>query len=183
MQNYQQHLSQESLDALSTLLDSKIQSVISHFCDIDAGSSILTVTSLSIPIGKAKFIIIDNDWADTPKNYINYYFLSIRIAANPSNIHYEPEPAPGGANYKADHLSLHLGAQAQVKRIDVLSASEVGPEESVDYDAGLLITREDGLRLAIVRQESISGFLQIAHTETEITTLTTGLDMRLSLCL
>ena len=181
MQDYQQHLSQESLDALSALLDSKIQSVLSHDCDIDAGSSILTVVSLSIPIGKARFVIIENDWADTPKNYIDYYFLSARTAPDPLNIHYEPEPGPGGSNYKADHLSLHLGAQAQVTRVDVLSATEVGSEESAYYDAGLVITREDGLRLAIVRQESISGFLHIAHAEPDIAALTTGLKVRMSL--
>lgn len=181
MLDFQQHLSQESLDALSVLLDSRIQSVISHDCDIDAGSSILTVASLSIPIGKSRFVIIENDWADTPKNCIDYYFLSARTAPNPLNIHYEPESGPGGSNYKADHLSLHLGAQAQVTKIDVLFATEIGSEESVCYDAGLVLTREDGLRLAIVRQESISGFLHIAHTEPDIAALTASLEVRLSL--
>ena len=181
MQDYVQQLSAESLEALSALLDSRIQTVLSHDCDIDVGSSIITVGSLSIPIGKARFVIIENDWADTPENWIDYFFLSARTATEPLNIYYEPDPGPGGSNYKADHLSLHLGAQAQVTRIDVLSATEVGSEETVNYDAGLLITREDGTRLAIVRHESIAGFLDIAHTAGDITQLTTGLEVRMSL--
>ncbi|HEU4951987.1 MAG TPA: hypothetical protein VFT46_08530 [Holophagaceae bacterium] len=181
MHDYRQHLSEESLEALSVLSESKIQSVLSHSCDIEAGSSILTVVSLSIPIGKRKFLIIENDWADTPRDWINYYFLSARIATSPANIWYESEPGRGGANYKGDHLTLHLGAQNQVARIDVLSAVEMGSRESVHYDAGLLITREDGLKLAIVRQESITGFLRIAYEARDITELTAGLIIRVSL--
>lgn len=181
MKNYTQELSSESFDALRHLLASKIQNVLSPDCSIAAGSSIITVSSLSIPIGQGRFAIFENDWGDTPAEYIDYFCLSVRIDLAPLAIYFEPNPAPKGFNYKSDHLSLSLGTQTQVAKIEVLSAIEIGSEETVKYDAGLLITRNDGLRLAIVREKSIAGFLQIAHTDSDIAMLTTDLKIRNSL--
>jgi hypothetical protein len=67
-----------------------------------------------------------------------------------------------------------------VERIDVLCATERGAAESVSYDAGLLMTRCDGLAVAIVRQQSIAAFLQIAHTKQDIARVAAGLDVRLT---
>jgi len=181
MQIYEEHLSQESIDALSVLLGSNIQAVLSHDCDADFGSAVLTVQSISIPIGRERFVIIENDWTDTPESAIDYYFLSVRIAESPDLIDYVPFPGPGGSNYKADHLRLRLGAESKVTKIEVLSASEADSEESVNYDAGLIITRNDGLKVAFIRQESIAGLIHIVHTETDIEKLTTNLEVRLSL--
>ncbi|WP_242102014.1 hypothetical protein [Lysobacter sp. M2-1] len=178
MREFRQHLDKASFDALNVLLGSKIQSLFSPDCDVDAGSALITVPSVSIPIGLERFVVLDNDWADTPEEWINYFFLSARIANTPKDIFYNPNPGPGGTNYKSDHLSLHLGPTASVETIDVLCAAETGSEESVSYDAGLLIARRDGLRVAIVRQQSIAAFLQFAHTEQDIAQVTAGLDVR-----
>lgn len=178
MKEFCQHMDEASIEALSVLLGSNIQSLFSPDCDIDVGSALITVPSVSIPIGPEKFIVLDSDWTDTPEEWINYFFLSARVASAPKDIFYDPNPGPGGANYKADHLSFHLGPTASVQSIEILCATETGLEESVSYDAGLLITRRDGLKFAIVRQQSITAFLQIAHTDQDIARVTTGLDVR-----
>lgn len=181
MQQFTQHLSLESEEAFLALIGENIQSLFSPGCDLYAGDSKITVASISIPLGSTKFLIIENDWADTPKEYLDYYFLSARIADKPWNIFCQSFREKGGTNYKADHMTLHLGAQARVKRIDVYSTGDTGEQEVTAYDAGVLITREDGLRVAIVREESITGFLRIAHYEACISKLLSPLTLRKSL--
>ncbi len=176
MQEFCERLDEESIDALSLLLGSKIQVLWSPSCEIEAGSSVITVESISIPvkrdIGQNGFVIVRNDWSDTPVKALDYYFLSVRVDSVPRLIAYSPR--------KLDHLSLHLGAEAQVTKIEILEDSETAEQESVRYDAGLVITRCDGLRFAIVRQNSILGWLQIAHTESEIAQLTADLTVRVA---
>lgn len=180
MKEFSQHLDPVSLDALVALSGSKIQSLLSHDGGIDAGSALITVASISIPMGPDRFLVLENDWADTPQECINYFFLSARIATAPKNIFYNPRPGPGGTCYQSDHLSLHLGSAASVERIGILCATDRGSAESVSYDAGLLIARCDGLEVAIVRQQSIAAFLQIAHTKQDIARVTAGLEVRLT---
>ncbi len=180
MNDVHQHLDTASHEALLVLAGSTIQFVLSADCEMQAGSALITVQTLSIPIGSNGFCVIANDWEDTPEEWIDYYVLSARIATEPDRIHYTPNPGPGGAHYRADHLGLALGAAARVGSIDILMATENGAAESVTYDAGLLISRADGLRIAIVRQQSIAGFLQIAHTEADIARVTTDLEVRCS---
>lgn len=181
MTEFKQYLSQESLDALSALSQSRIQTLLSGAGDIRVGQCAVTVQSVSIPIDNGRFVIVENDWSDTPEEGLDYYFLSVRLASSPRDVYYDPSPAPGGANYRADHLSLHLGAAAHSSRIDVLVASETGTTESTSYDAGLVIAREDGTRIAIVREPSISGSLVVAHSEEDAVSLTAEMTKRLSL--
>jgi len=178
---FTQHLDQDSSAALDLLAHSNIQTLMSRWCDVEAGSSILTVSSVSIPLLDGRFVVIKNDWADTPKDALDYYFLSARITSAPHDISFNPHPKPGEANFIGDHLSLNLGAAAQVKKIDVLALEEKSSEEAVHYDAGLLITREDGLKVAVVRAaDSITGFLRIGHKGNDVKDLLSGLNVRLS---
>jgi len=177
MKEFQGSLDQESIQALSSLLHKNIQTIYSCNSAIEYGSSIITVNTLSIPIGK-KFLIVNNDWADTPSEGVDYYFLSVRLSNKPHQIFYDPNPGPNQGHFKPDHLSLNLGPLLPVIKIEIFSYSEVGSEECVKYDAGLMLTRSDGRRIAIIREKSITGFLQIAHTEENIMKITKGLNVR-----
>ena len=178
MKQFGEQLTIESLEALTALCNANIQFILSCAADVEVGSAVIMVTELSIPIGRDAFVIIENDWADTPREGLDYYSLSARVASSPHQMFFDPAPGPGGFSYKADHFSLHLGATAPVARVEVLSAFEAGSEESVSYDAGLVVTRGDGLQLAIVRKEGILGALHLAHTPSSIEELLVGLDVR-----
>jgi hypothetical protein len=180
MKLFTQHLSPESLAALQILEKSTIQSIISESCDINIGSSILTVQSISIQVNSECFIIIKNDWADTPLQAIDYYFLSADISSSPKNIFYEPNRERLGYNYKNDHTILHLGSERRIAQIEILEDYQKESLEEVQYDAGILITLFDGLQIAIVREQSITGFLEIAHTMEDIKRLTSELKVRLT---
>jgi hypothetical protein len=178
MDEISQRLDRESEIALASLPGRKIQTLMSESADIEVGHSIIEVLSVSIQLNNKKFVVVESDWGDTAKEWLDYHCLSVRIAGAPKRIKYNAKPPKNDANYTFDHLSIHLGAEAAIATIDVLEAREVGEVESVVYDAGFVVTRQDGLRFAIVRAESILGSLQIAHAPTDIEALTAGLRVR-----
>ena len=178
MDDTSQRFDRESEKALELLVGAEIQTLLSESCEIAVGESVLEVMSVSIPIGARKFIVIESDWADTPKDWLDYHLLSVRQAKAPRGVYYNHKPPQNGGNYRCDHLSIRLGAVARVASVEVLEAFEQGTAESVVYDAGLLITRVDGLRFAIVRANSILGALNIAHAPSDIHELTQNLVVR-----
>jgi hypothetical protein len=172
-----QRIDRESETAIALLARAEVQTLLSESCRVDAGSSLLEVMSVSIEIDQSRFIVITSDWSDTPKEALDYHHLSIRVARLPRGISYTPKP-PTGGTYKCDHLAVCLGAMAPVAKVELLDASENGEVESVVYDAGIVVTRRDGLRIAIVRVDSILGALHIAHTAADIQAATKGLRVR-----
>ncbi|EGI76020.1 hypothetical protein [Hylemonella gracilis] len=179
MNEKSQRFDLESESALKQLAGAEIHTLLSESCDIAIGESLLEVMSVSIPIfGGRSFIVIESDWADTPKDWLDYHLLSVRVAKAPRGIYYNHNAPKGGVNYRSDHLSIRLGAVARVSSIQILEAFEQGASESVVYDAGLIVTRSDGLRFAIVRAQSIRGSLNVAHAPRDIEQLTQGLAVR-----
>jgi hypothetical protein len=184
MNEFHQYLDQESLDGLLDLLGSEIQTFLSPdgeiwLNDYD-GHNDLHVSSVSIPIGRDRFVVMRADWIDTPVDAIDYCILSVRIASTPLGIWYNPVIEADGLNYnyKSDHLRLKLGAVGQVAKIYILGESGIGPEELVRYDTGLIIVRADGLRLALV-WKGFAHFLCVAYTQPDIERLTASLAIRL----
>ena len=174
-----QRIDHDSEKALESLVGCEVQELLSKSANIEVGQSVLQVVSVSIQLSKKRFLVIESDWEDTAQEYLDYHCLSVRTAGSPKDIKYNPKPQKGGANYQFDHVHLALGASAPVAKIELLESREVGVAESVTYDAGLVITRSDGLRFAIVREESILGALHIAHVPQDIERLVHGLHVRL----
>ena len=181
MDRFIRHLDEASLEAIDALRASNIQTLMSPDCDATAGSAVITVGAVSIPLQSGRFFILENDWADTPKEWIDYFMLTARTASEPHTVTFVPESGSGTAAYRADHMMLRLGASMGIERIDVFCAEEDGTNESVSYDAGIRVVRQDGTSFAIVREMSITGFLQIAHTEQDVAELTAGLHVRRTL--
>ncbi|TZF85247.1 hypothetical protein [Cognatilysobacter lacus] len=173
-----QRLDQEAERAVASLVGQRIQALLSESASIEAGNSLVEVLSVSIQLGKKRFFVLESDWGDTPKEWLDYHCLTARIAAQPRGIKYNPKPPKNGGHYRFDHLSLNLGAEAAVATVEVLESVTVGESESAIYDAGLVITRVDGLRVAVVRADSILGALLIAHSPVDIAAVTSGLSVR-----
>lgn len=178
MNQIAQHLDNESDKALALLVGCRLQTLMSESSDIQVGSTLIEVLSVSMQLDKRCFIVIESDWDETPQEWMNFHRLSVRISESPKNIRYDTAPSGTGGNYYFDHFSLHFGAESPVATIEVLEATVEGERESVTYDAGLLITRQDGMKAAIVRVDSILGSLQIAHTAADIAAVTEGLVAR-----
>ncbi len=174
----EKRLDKESEAAIEALVASEIQALVSAGCEIDFGTSVLTVWATSIPIGVAQFIVVEVEWSDTPLEAIDYYRLSVRFMPAPKSVEYIPRPGPGGVNYPQQHATLHLGAKVPVQSVDVLEFEDEGELEAVRYDAGLLITRVDGVRIAITREMSITGFLTVSHEQADVERALAGLSLR-----
>ena len=176
---YLLHIDEESDKALSLLSTSAIQFVISEWCEVHAGKSTLTLKTAYIQVSPTQFISIETDWLFTSEpDGLRHHEMILRTVSDPGKIFYEPARSPGGFNFKGDHASVCLGAKCNVSKVDVLVATETGPAQTSIYDAGVVITREDGLRIAMVRTESIAGFMDLAHESTGIETLCKGLKIR-----
>ena len=178
MRTLASQLDEESLQALSHLSTCRIQTLMSESCRVVAGSSLLEVISLSIPLEDHRFVVIESDWRDTPKERLDYHCLSVRLAEAPKGFFFDRAPAKNGAPYRFDHLNVALGAIDRVAAIEILEAVQVGDEESVTYDAGLLVTRRNGAKFALVRTDSILGSMRLAHTPDDVEAVVANLVVR-----
>ena len=75
VKQYIQQLSEASCEALQLCVGQPIQSVMAPSADLRLGSSTVTTQSVSIRVGVREFLVIENDWADTPVEYHDYYFF------------------------------------------------------------------------------------------------------------
>jgi len=162
MDKFEKKIDNESELAIKELAKASIQFIYSPSADVYFGSSIITVQNISIQIGRKKFVIIENDWDDTPEEWLDYYFLRARISDRPKDVTVKDSGYGLGLSYTMDHLSFNLNNLKRVSSISILEYNYVGEKEEIRYDAGLAISLEDGSRISIVREESITGFLQIA---------------------
>ena len=178
MDTFIKHLDQESLNVLSLLAASEIQFLYSPYAEIYAGQSLLSVESISIPVANS-FIIIESDWLRTTDiDCLHHHDFWLRENSSPKGLFYNSAREPVGVNFKNDHATLFLGARQKICKIDILTATESGVNETAEYDAGLIIERVDGLKIAIVRKESIAGDMFIAHNSADIEKITSGLAIR-----
>ena len=120
VKQYIQQLSEASCEALQLRVGQPIQSVMAPSADLRLGSSTVTTQSVSIRVGVREFLVIENDWADTPVEYHDYYFLEVSIADRPKDVTvYVQESAPCWS-YVMDHFCLRLGGKSTIKCVDVL---------------------------------------------------------------
>ena len=177
MKVYRQKLSKESEAAIEKLVGRDINSILSPWCDLHYNSSIIELSHLSIQLGPREFFILENDWDDTPIEYHDYYFLEASIKPQPLDIKVKDE-GNKSFTFIVSHMTLRLGGNSKVIKVSILEDEYKGSKETVLYDAGLVIEQENGNKIAIVRQESISGFLEIAQSNNDIDLLTKNLRIR-----
>ena len=175
MKSFTELIDKESEMALQELAHSQVQFLYSPSADIAYGSSLITVQNISIQIGPKRFVIIENDWADTPNEWHDYYILKIRISDQPKDIKVKESENGKNWTYVMDHLSFHIGRLEKVTSVLLIEDRYSGEQESVQYDAGIVIVFDNDKRLSIVREQSIAGFLEIAFMPKEVKDSIAGL--------
>ena len=163
-------IDRESETALKALVNNSTGLLFSPHADIHYGSSVIAVKHVSIPLDDDRFVVIECDWDETPEGY-DYYHLSARLADSPKDIENQRRA------WK--YLSLCFGAFQTAAAVEVLEAHFVFAEEAVRFDAGIRITLQDGIQIAIVCQESIAGLLEFAAMPEDNESLTDDLQTRL----
>lgn len=180
MKTYTQEIDSVSQLAFKKLAECCLQFLYSPSVDLRLGSSCLLVYCVSIQIGKKEFVVVTNEWADTPKEYHNYYFLKARIEDRPRDVAVYNSSDGSEWTYKMDHFSMCIGAVTNVKSVEILSDKYEGTKEAVEYDAGVLVNLEDQKRILILREESISGLLNVVTDSEEIREIVSDLEVRLA---
>jgi len=166
MNLYTEHISNAGLESLKNLADSRIQSLLSSHSEWRINGHYFLVPEVSIRLGPKRFLIINNEWKDTPKDFINYYKLEASIADRPQRI--KVEPYRDCWSYHLDHMTFALGRKQGIKSVSVLEDQYTENRESVRYDSAIHIVLEHENQVLISPDQSISGLLTITTDLTEI---------------
>lgn len=172
----------KSVSALNYMLNKSVQSIKSGNFELDIRVDYIVTTTISINISREEYLIISNDWADTEKDAIDYYFLKARIEKKPADI-----KTTNDSNLKNSLLhhpnfsTVFLGATSKLKEIMVYERIEKGDYEEVQYDSAILFKRMDGLRFLIKNDDSITGFLKLIITDKTINEEIAELNLRLKI--
>ena len=170
MKTTRARIDHESEAALKALLNSTVGTLLSPHAEMRHGSSIIAVKHVSIPLAEDRFVIIECEWDETAEGY-DYYRLSARLTDRPKDIEHRRRTW--------NHFSFSLGASQTVAAVEVLEAQLIIAEAAPRFDAGIRITLQDGMRMAIVRQESIAGLLEFAALPEDNAELASDLQTRL----
>ncbi len=120
-----------------------------------------TTSSVSIELGHKSYLILENDWSDTPIEALDYYFFSASLSDKPKDI---KVTAHNGNGWIHHNLSmLRTGDYNTVARISIYEFSESFELESVQYDAAMLFEFENETQILLSREESISGFIEVNY--------------------
>ncbi len=165
--------------ALRKSIGEYIQHIKSGGFEIRLENDFIQSSTISINLDCEKYLTISNDWADTPIEYTNYYFLKVRIEKKPVNIRTEYDEEWGWDVITSPHSSISFGASSLVSEILVFEKNFIGESETVNFDSAILFKREDGIKFLIKTVDDISGELKIVLEEKHIEKELEGLTERL----
>lgn len=134
------------------------------------------VPDVSIRLGPKCFLVINNDWNDTPKEYINYYKLEVSIEDRPQKIRVEPYKECW--SYHLDHMTFSLGPRQAIKSVSVYEDQYTENIESVKYDSAIHIVLSCEDQILTSPDQSISGLLTVTTSLAEINADLSALQLR-----
>ena len=167
MKKYQEHIGKEGEKILKSAIGKQIQVLWSPGFTLDLDHPNIVTNSLSIGLDSKEYLIIDNDWYDTPNNYLDIYTMEVSLSDEPAGIEVTKKES-GGNIIHYPVSSLCLGKSSSIATIKVFEIIEELEEESVEFDAGILFIREDNLQFFVTPERTISGALEIISNITEI---------------
>jgi|JI8StandDraft_2_1071088.scaffolds.fasta_scaffold118719_2 hypothetical protein len=176
MKSYVSEIDDASASALSAFVGQPLGRLCAPDGTVDLERGVLWSQQIVVYAFPEAKIILSADWDETEKEWIDLFPISARIES--SSHFYMPNGRRG--LHVPEKVKLDFRSGSRVARIDILSFGQVGDRERVTYDGGLLITREDGLRVAICRQGSISADVEIAWTNDGIAEIVAGSTCRRS---
>ena len=143
------------------------------------GNPNVFVGDLSIQIADRKFVVLQMDWDDTPKERIDYYSLSASLSDRPKDVRVKEILDGKKLSYFWDSFHFELEGLQKISKLTLLEFTEKGDAEQVRYDAGLLIEFGNGKQLSIIRDYSVHGGLVISHTPTNVADSVAALRQRI----
>lgn len=162
MKIFTQQIDEKSEKALETCLGKNVGFIFPEV-NLYTYSEGFTTSSVSVSLDHKCYLIIENDWADTPDEAIDYYFLSATLSDKPKNIKVTEHTGKGWLHHNLS--SLNTGDYNIVSKVTIYEYSEVCELESVRYDAAILFEFENEIQMLLSREESISGFIEVNYKQ------------------
>ena len=164
MKTYTHQLNEVSEKALASALGKRAGFMFPEATLSVSSDGVLT-SSVSISLGHKSYLIVENDWADTPIAALNYYLLSASLSDRPKDIKVTEDTGPGWLHHFAS--TLDTWSPTIVDRIAIYEFSEAFEDETVNYDSAILISYEAG-QVLLSPEQSISGFIEINYKQKDI---------------
>jgi hypothetical protein len=177
-----QKLDSKSEASLKKSIGRSIQTIMSGNFEMDVNMKIIISTTISIGLSKNEYLIISNDWVDTPEEAIDYYFLDAKIEKVPADIKTKDDPnLKNSLIHYPNFSSISLGVSNELIEVNIYEKEHEGDEEVVLYDSGILFTRQDQLSFLIKNDDSITGYLKIIIDPEQIGKELSDLKLRLTI--
>lgn len=153
----------EQLQRLRKMLGSKVLQLYTTHIDVELDC--LSMPHVSIPCGE-DYLVVETDWADTPKHFIDYHEWSITLETAPKGI---TVAGWRGHTVLGPCSAIRLAQRdCRIGRISVFDYSEEYSDESVHYDAGIVFTLDGEQEFLLAAQESIAGQLEYTRSTEQI---------------
>jgi hypothetical protein len=166
-QVYEARIADEGIAALRGMLGLAPQELFSPSLTVD--DDFIYSLSFSIPKEGKGWLIIENSWLETPKDYIDYYQIGVSASSIPKDV------SVGSAEHIGEVLklpvsSISLGLASPIKRITIHQEVSSNSEcvESAVYDRAIIFYRADGLIFSISAHDSIADLLDFTKTRDKV---------------
>ena len=175
MNLFQEQNSEENLQQLTGVIGRTIQQLFLPEISIDVSQKSIQFSSCSIPI-EGTYLIIQNDWNDTPKEYLDYYHLKIFVSTAPKDLKIEKKKGMKAFSYPTSTISL--GVASPISKIEIYQYEEDGDDESVLYDRAIIVSRDDDLQILFTVDDTIAGQVEFSSDDNLISEVRNKLSLR-----
>ena len=186
---FERRIDSDSENILRKCVGRQINSILAGGFEVSTVYRRIQSTDVSIPVDDESYLIIGNDWYETPIHAVNFFQLSMRLSDHPKDIETKkilegvkktrPQVAfdtdlenmlasKKGLMLYPNHSQLHLRERAPIKSIAILERSCEEEKESVVYDCGVMFTMSTSERICIVVQDSIAGLFEISFSDEDV---------------
>ena len=160
---FTQYMSDLALTSLHDCIGIPIKGIYCPGATIAIGTKMAQFKSASIPLGHRRYLVISNDWADTPIEAIDYYFLDAVITDRPKGINVSDSKSGRLLGWEHHHPLCHFlfGQESRIFRIEVFYSVNPAEEEQAEFDSAIRFSLESGFEFCFSPSESISGEIEI----------------------
>jgi hypothetical protein len=166
---FEERLSEESIATLRAILGETIYRIYSPTLEVH-GKTVIA-TSLSLHREGIGYVILENAWHETPREYIDYWQISARFSLKPKDIKTRIGKNGAGNTFYFPFSTIQLPfPTSPIKKIAIHEETWSDPynQESVAYDDSLVFYLEDKRRFCISANPTNQDSLEYTEDEDEI---------------
>jgi len=166
VQRFTYTLEDSAVNTLRGLLGRPVYNLYTSSLEVDGDR--VVAPHYSIPLPGGRFLVVQSDWGDTPREAIDYHVIGVDVSDSPPGVEVGPGE-DGRVGIKAPFSAVRLRhGGAAISEVSVRVFEEVSECEGVRYDAAILFEYEGGTQFLLEVNDSISGGLRYTGSSTDI---------------